>query len=127
VITTTIETVATSAGVPDRADARPTVLAVLHPKGGVGRSTTVWHLGAELILRGLAVRIEDLDQAKHLSNVAYRRGLLMPGLTIAEAGPADVVLLCTVSPTSAPTTHRRYATGRLDDQIPGRAVGRSRM
>ena len=27
---------------------RPTVLAVLHSKGGVGGSTTVWQLGAEL-------------------------------------------------------------------------------
>ena len=90
-VTTTLEPVA-----PTRGAARPAIaVAVLHPKGGVGRSTTVWHLGAELALRGHSVRIEDLDQAKHLSSVVYRRGLLMPGLTIADSGPADVVLLDT--------------------------------
>ena len=45
------------------------VVAVLHPKGDVGRSTTVWQLGAELALRGKRVRIEDLDQGRHLSRV----------------------------------------------------------
>ena len=42
--------------------ARPTVLAVLHPKGGVGRSTTVWQLGAELALRGKRVRISTATE-----------------------------------------------------------------
>jgi cellulose biosynthesis protein BcsQ len=74
---------------------RPVTLAVLHPKGGVGRSTTVWHLGAELALQRLTVRIEDLDQAKHLTNIVQRRGLLVPGLSIGEDGPADIVLLDT--------------------------------
>src|SRR5712671_4327077 len=41
---------------------QPTILAVFHQKGGVGHSTTVWQLGAELALRGKRVRIEDLDQ-----------------------------------------------------------------
>jgi cellulose biosynthesis protein BcsQ len=90
-----IETAAASANASGPTVTTSTVLAVLHPKGGVGRSTTVWHLGAELVLRGLTVRIEDLDQAKHLSSVAFRRGLLTPGLTIADAGPADLVLLDT--------------------------------
>jgi cellulose biosynthesis protein BcsQ len=80
---------------------RPTTLAVLHPKGGVGRSTTVWHLGAEFALQGRTVRIEDLDQAKHLTNVVQRRGLLIPGLTIAEEGQADVVLLDTAPEADA--------------------------
>jgi cellulose biosynthesis protein BcsQ len=74
---------------------QPIVLAVLHPKGGVGRSTTVYMLGAELALRGCSVRIEDLDQAKHLSRIVHRRDLLVPGLAIADSGPADVVLLDT--------------------------------
>ena len=34
----------------------PTTLTVLHPKGGVGRSTTVYMLGVELALRGHRVR-----------------------------------------------------------------------
>jgi cellulose biosynthesis protein BcsQ len=95
VTTTIIETAETGAVASRPRVTNSTFLAVLHPKGGVGRSTTAWHLAAELVLRGLTVRIEDLDQAKHLSSVAYRRGLLTPGLTIAEDGPADVVLLDT--------------------------------
>ena len=83
-------------------------MAVLHPKGGVGRSTTVWQLGAELALRGCSVRIEDLDQAKHLSTIAHRRDLLMPGLSFADRGTADVVLLDT-----APEADRARGIGYL--------------
>jgi cellulose biosynthesis protein BcsQ len=83
-------------------------LAVLHPKGGVGRSTTVYMLGAELALRGYSVRIEDLDQAKHLSRIVHRRDLLVPGLIIADSGPADMVLLDT-----APEADRARGIGYL--------------
>lgn len=75
--------------------AKPTTLAVLHPKGGVGRSTTVWHLGAELALRGRRVVLEDLDQAKHLTNLIERRDLLIPGLSIGTEEFAEIVLLDT--------------------------------
>jgi cellulose biosynthesis protein BcsQ len=44
-------------------------LTVLHPKGGVGRSTTVYMLGAELALRGYRVALIDRDQGQHLSRV----------------------------------------------------------
>jgi hypothetical protein len=47
----------------------PTTLTVLHPKGGVGRSTTVYMLGAELALRGHRVALIDRDQGQHLSRV----------------------------------------------------------
>src|SRR5258708_6284872 len=46
-----------------------TTLTVLHPKGGVGRSTTVYMLGAELALRGHRVALVDRDQGQHLSRV----------------------------------------------------------
>ena len=46
-----------------------TTLTVLHPKGGVGRSTTVYMLGAELALRGHRVALIDRDQGQHLSRV----------------------------------------------------------
>src|SRR3954452_22000268 len=46
-----------------------TRLTVLHPKGGVGRSTTVYMLGAELALRGHRVALIDRDQGQHLSRV----------------------------------------------------------
>ncbi len=42
---------------------------MLHPKGGVGRSTTVYMLGAELDLRGHRVALIDRDQGQHLSRV----------------------------------------------------------
>jgi hypothetical protein len=84
-----------------RAVGRPVTLAVLHPKGGVERGTTVWHVGAEFALQGRKVRIEDLDQAKHLTNVVQRRGLLIPGLAIADEGPADIVLLDTAPEADA--------------------------
>ena len=46
-----------------------TTLTVLHPKGGVGRSTTVYMLGAEFALRGHRVALIDRDQGQHLSRV----------------------------------------------------------
>jgi cellulose biosynthesis protein BcsQ len=46
-----------------------TTLTVLHPKGGVGRSTTAYMLGAELALRGHRVALIDRDQGQHLSRV----------------------------------------------------------
>jgi Mrp family chromosome partitioning ATPase len=50
----------------------PTTLTVLHPKGGVGRSTTVYMLGAELALRGHRVALIDRDQGQHLSREPRR-------------------------------------------------------
>jgi cellulose biosynthesis protein BcsQ len=89
-----------------RRTATPTTLAVLHPKGGVGRSTTVWQLGAELALRGKRVRIEDLDQGAHLSRTFDQYPLGLPGLQLgASAGlAADLVLLDT-----APEAQRERA------------------
>jgi len=49
-----------------------TTLTVLHPKGGVGRSTTVYMLGAELALRGHRVALIDRDQGQHLSRENVR-------------------------------------------------------
>ena len=46
-----------------------TTLTVLHPKGGVGRSTTVYMLGAELAMRRHRVALIDRDQGQHLSRV----------------------------------------------------------
>src|SRR5215211_3546824 len=46
-----------------------TTLTVLHPKGGVGRSTTVYMLGAELATRGHRVALIDRDQGQHLSRI----------------------------------------------------------
>jgi cellulose biosynthesis protein BcsQ len=89
--------------------ARPPVLAVLHPKGGVGRSTTVWQLGAELAICGKRVRIEDLDQGAHLSRTfdQYPLGLdrlQLASSTMVETDVVDLVLLDT-----APEAQRERA------------------
>lgn len=84
------------------------MLAVLHPKGGVGRSTTVWQLGAELALRGRQVRIEDLDQGAHLSRTFGQYPLGLDGLHLGTSSNGrnvvDVVLLDT-----APEAQRERA------------------
>jgi cellulose biosynthesis protein BcsQ len=87
---------------------RPVTLAVLHPKGGVGRSTTVWHLGAELALRGRRVVLEDLDQGRHLSRVFVRHPLGLETLELDSSGPRDVTILDT-----APEAQRERALGYL--------------
>jgi cellulose biosynthesis protein BcsQ len=88
---------------------RPIMIAALHPKGGVGRSTTVWHLGAELALRGRRVILEDLDQGRHLSRVFERHPL---GLDLLQLGTsttnADLVILDT-----APEAQRERALDYL--------------
>ena len=44
-------------------------ITVVHTKGGVGRSTSCFMLGAELALRGHRVALIDRDQGQHLSRV----------------------------------------------------------
>jgi cellulose biosynthesis protein BcsQ len=78
---------------PPRPTTSPVTIAVLHPKGGVGRSTTVWQLGAELALRDRRVVIEDLDQGAHLSRTFGQYPLGLPGLQLAAAAVGDVDLV----------------------------------
>jgi cellulose biosynthesis protein BcsQ len=80
----------------------------LHPKGGVGRSTTVWHVAAELAMRGKRVRIEDLDQGAHLSRVFDAHPLGLANLHLGGNEPADVILLDT-----APEADQARALGYL--------------
>jgi cellulose biosynthesis protein BcsQ len=61
-----------------------TTLTVLHPKGGVGRSTTVYMLGAELALRGHRVALIDRDQGQHLSRVFDFYPPSVEGLVLGE-------------------------------------------
>ena len=87
----------------------PAVLAVMHPKGGVGRSTTVWHLGVELALRERRVVLEDLDQAQHLSAAFAQNPLDLHGLQLgAPSAGADLVILDT-----APEADRARAIRQL--------------
>jgi cellulose biosynthesis protein BcsQ len=44
-------------------------ITLVHPKGGTGRSTSCFMLGAELALRGHRVALIDRDQGQHLSRV----------------------------------------------------------
>jgi cellulose biosynthesis protein BcsQ len=87
--------------------AMPVTLAVMHPKGGVGRSTTVWHLGVELALRERRVVLEDLDQAQHLS-AAFTQNptdLQLLQLGGSSAG-ADLVILDTAPEADRPRAIR---------------------
>ncbi len=89
---------ATAVEAPSTAAGRETtgpVLVVIHPKGGVGRSTTVWHVAAELAIRGERVRIEDLDQGAHLSRVFDAHPLGLDNLELGTHGAADLVILDT--------------------------------
>jgi cellulose biosynthesis protein BcsQ len=91
-----------------RVIARPITLALLHPKGGVGRSTTAYMLGAELALRGRRVVLEDLDQGQHLSRVFERHPLGLDLLQLGGNGPREVTILDT-----APEGQRERALEHL--------------
>ncbi|MBV8717678.1 MAG: ParA family protein [Chloroflexi bacterium] len=107
-MTTLVEAAVPAKNRHTRKRSAPVVVAVLHPKGGVGRSTTVWQLGAELALRGYSVRIEDLDQGAHLSRVFDAYPLGLDNLYLGGDAPADVVLLDT-----APEAQERRALDYL--------------
>ena len=85
-----------------------TTLTVLHPKGGVGRSTTVYMLGAELALRGHRVSLIDRDQGQHLSRVFdfYPPGI--DGLVLGEDSAATLRIVDT-----APEANADRAVGYL--------------
>src|SRR5436305_7142359 len=72
-----------------------TTLTVLHPKGGVGRSTTVYMLGAELALRGHRVALIDRDQGQHLSRVLQFYPLAIDGLVLGDRDDVDVRIIDT--------------------------------
>lgn len=84
-------------------------LAILHPKGGVGRSTTVWQLGAGLALRGRHVVIEDLDQGAHLSRTFSQYPLNLPGLQLASAMTVPLTGFDVVLVDTAPEAQRERA------------------
>ena len=91
--------------------ARPMVLAVLHPKGGVGRSTTVCMLGAELALRGHRVALIDRDQGQHLSRVFDFYPPTVTGLALGEDPAADVRIIDTAPEVDSAASHRLPARG----------------
>jgi cellulose biosynthesis protein BcsQ len=92
-----------TAAYPSRRTAPPVTLALLHPKGGVGRTSAAWQLGAELALRGRRVVLEDLDQGRHLSRLFERHPLGLETLQL-NAGPRDITILDT-----APEAQRERA------------------
>lgn len=104
-MTTTVERPAAISVRSGQRTRTPVIVAVLHPKGGVARSTTVWQLGAELALRGRHVVLEDLDQGRHLSRVFERHPLGLDLLQLgADASASDLVILDT-----APEAQRERA------------------
>ncbi len=85
-----------------------TTLTVLHPKGGVGRSTTVYMLGAELALRGHRVALIDRDQGQHLSRVFDFYPPWVDGLVLGEDPAASLRIVDT-----APEANADRAVGYL--------------
>jgi cellulose biosynthesis protein BcsQ len=79
----------------------PTTLTVLHPKGGVGRSTTVYMLGAELALRGHRVALIDRDQGQHLSRVFDFYPPAVDNLVLAEDRSAAIRIVDTAPEVDA--------------------------
>ena len=78
-----------------------TTIAFCHPKGGVARSTSAYMLGAELALRGCRVRIEDRDQARHLSTMIAQLPEV-PGLRLAGSPEPGELLLLDTAPEGSP-------------------------
>lgn len=85
-----------------------TTLTVLHPKGGVGRSTTVYMLGAELALRGHRVALIDRDQGQHLSRVFDFYPPAVDNLVLGDDRAAAVRIIDT-----APELNGERAVGYL--------------
>src|ERR687883_1306223 len=85
-----------------------TTLTVLHPKGGVGRSTTVYMLSAELALRGHRVALIDRDQGQHLSRVFDFYPPDIDGVVLGEDPTATLRIIDT-----APEANADRAVGYL--------------
>jgi cellulose biosynthesis protein BcsQ len=78
-----------------------TTLTVLHPKGGVGRSTTVYMLGAERALRGHRVALIDRDQGQHLSRIFEFYPPGVDGLVLGEDPSAALHIVDTAPEVNA--------------------------
>jgi chromosome partitioning protein len=65
---------------------RPSVVAVAHVKGGVGKSTTAVQLGLHMVGRGLQVLVVDADPGRTALSWRYRAGEAWPaGLTVVPS------------------------------------------
>jgi CobQ/CobB/MinD/ParA nucleotide binding domain len=85
-----------------------TTLTVLHPKGGVGRSTTVYMLGVELALCGHRVALIDCDQGQHLSRIFKFCPPGVDSLVLGDQDDVDVRIIDT-----APEVDNARAVGYL--------------
>jgi cellulose biosynthesis protein BcsQ len=85
-----------------------TTLTLVHPKGGVGRSTSAYMLGAELALRGHRVALVDRDQGQHLSRIFEFYPPAVDGLVLGDRHDVDVRIIDT-----APEVDYARAVGYL--------------
>lgn len=77
-----------------------TVIAVLNPKGGTGKTTVTLNLGLLLAARELAVSFVDLDPQKSLSDWIRRRPAALQPVNCVAGDAAEIRL--------AAAKHREY-------------------
>ena len=101
-----------------------TTLTDLHPKGGVGRSTTVYMLGVEPALRGHRVALIDRDQGQHLSRVFDFYPPAIERLVLGEDSSATVRIVDTAPEVNDPAPFAICVGGRSPPPTLRVSVGR---
>ncbi|AHK35570.1 ParA family protein [Rhodococcus opacus] len=73
---------------------RALILALCNQKGGVGKTTTTFHLARAAVLRGLRVLLIDMDPQGNLTKISARERVAKKQLGVADVltGDSDYIL-----------------------------------